>query len=241
MRDVTEAERLERTRRDYVANVSHELRTPLSSMRGLTEALRDGLVEKEEERQRYYGMLLNEVLRLSRLVNDLLELSSLQANPAAFETEEVELTEILYELHGRMQPLTKKKGLNLVLDAEEDLPTVITNEDRLQQILTVFLDNAVKFTPEGGTVTLAAAREGRYVRLSVRDTGAGMDAYTVRHAFDRFHQADPSHGAAGSGLGLAIAREIAQRLNLHILVHSEVGRGSDFSFLLRTPESVQSA
>ena len=241
MRDVTEAERLERTRRDYVANVSHELRTPLSSMRGLTEALRDGLVEKEEERQRYYGMLLNEVLRLSRLVNDLLELSSLQANPAAFETEEVELMEILYELHGRMQPLTKKKGLNLVLDAEEDLPTVITNEDRLQQILTVFLDNAVKFTPEGGTVTLAAAREGRYVRLSVRDTGAGMDAYTVRHAFDRFHQADPSHGAAGSGLGLAIAREIAQRLNLHILVHSEVGRGSDFSFLLRTPESVQSA
>ncbi|MBR5383891.1 MAG: HAMP domain-containing protein [Clostridia bacterium] len=241
MRDVTEAERLERTRRDYVANVSHELRTPLSSMRGLTEALRDGLVEKEEERQRYYGMLLNEVLRLSRLVNDLLELSSLQANPAAFETEEVELMEILYELHGRMQPLTKKKGLNLVLDAEENLPTVITNEDRLQQILTVFLDNAVKFTPEGGTVTLAAAREGRYVRLSVRDTGAGMDAYTVRHAFDRFHQADPSHGAAGSGLGLAIAREIAQRLNLHILVHSEVGRGSDFSFLLRTPESVQSA
>ena len=241
MRDVTEAERLERTRRDYVANVSHELRTPLSSMRGLTEALRDGLVEKEEERQRYYGMLLNEVLRLSRLVNDLLELSSLQANPAAFETEEVELTEILYELHGRMQPLAKKKGLNLVLDAEEDLPMVITNEDRLQQILTIFLDNAVKFTPVGGTVTLAAVQEGRYVRLSVRDTGAGMDAYTVRHAFDRFHQADPSHGAAGSGLGLAIAREIAQRLNLHILVHSEVGCGSDFSFLLRTPESVQSA
>ena len=238
MRDVTEAERLERTRRDYVANVSHELRTPLSSMRGLTEALRDGLVEKEEERQRYYGMLLNEVMRLSRLVNDLLELSSLQANPAAFETEEVDLTEILYELHGRMQPLTKKKGEELILDAEENLPTVITNEDRLLQILTIFLDNAVKFTPAGGTVALTAAREGRYVRLSVRDTGTGMDAYTVRHAFDRFHQADPSHGAAGSGLGLAIAREIAQRLNLHILVHSEIGHGSDFSFLLRTSESV---
>ena len=153
----------------------------------------------------------------------------------------LELTEVLYELHGRMQPLTMKKGIELVLNAEDDLPTVITNEDRLLQILTVFLDNAVKFTPAGGTVKLAAAREGRYVRVSVHDTGVGMDAYTVRHAFDRFHQADPSHGADGSGLGLAIAREIAQRLNLHILVHSEVGHGSDFSFLLRTSESMPSA
>ena len=233
LRDVTEHERLERTRRDYVANISHELRTPLSSMRGITEGLRDGLVTDDAERQRCYELLLGEVQRLSRLVNDLLELSNLQSNPAAFSVEPVDALETLYELADRTRTLAKRKGVELILDAPEALPSVITNEDRLQQVLTILLDNAIKFTPAGGKITLSAAEEGRFVRFSVRDTGIGMDAYTQEHAFDRFHQADSSHSLQGSGLGLAIAREIMQRLDGHIGVKSKPGAGSEFFFLMR--------
>ena len=233
LRDVTEHERLERTRRDYVANITHELRTPLSTLRGITEGLRDGLVTEEKERQRYYELMLSEVKRLSRLVSDLLELSSLQSSPAAFALETVDPLETLYEAHDRAQTLAREKGVALTLRVPEALPPVCTNEDRLQQVLTILLDNAIKFTPAGGEVTLSAEQEARHVRFSVRDTGIGMDAYTLEHAFDRFHQADPSHGAKGSGLGLAIAREVMQRLGSRIVAHSEPGKGSEFSFLIR--------
>ena len=234
LRDVTEHERLERTRRDYVANISHELRTPLSSMRGITEGLRDGLVTADEERQRYYELLLGEVRRLSRLVDDLLELSNLQSSPASFAVEPTDALETLYELYDRTGTLARKKGVTLTLDVPEALPPVLTNEDRLQQVLTILLDNAIKFTPAGGTVTLLARQEGRHVRFAVRDTGIGMDEHTLQHAFDRFHQADPSHNLKGSGLGLAIAQEIMQRLDSRVTAKSRPGKGSEFAFLIRT-------
>ena len=237
LRDVTEHERLERTRREYVANISHELRTPLSSMRGITEGLRDGLVTSEEERHRYYEMILNEVLRLSRLVNDLLELSHLQSSTAAFATEETDALELVYEVHDRAKTLADKKGVQLLLDVPEALPDVMTNEDRIQQVLTILLDNAIKFTPPGGQVTLSVQQEARFLRFAVRDTGIGMDAYTLEHAFDRFHQADHSHNSQGSGLGLAIAQEIMQRLDSRITARSKEGEGSEFSFMLRVFEA----
>ena len=233
LRDVTENERLERTRRDYVANISHELRTPLSSMRGITEGLRDGLVTTDEERQRYYELLLGEVKRLSRLVNDLLELSNLQSSPASFSLERVDPLEALYELYDRTLTLARQKGVTLTLEVPEALPNVETNEDRLQQVLTILLDNAIKFTSAGGTVTLSAAAQSHYVRFAVRDTGIGMDEHTMKHAFDRFHQADTSHSLKGSGLGLAIAQEIMKRLDGHIAVKSKPGEGSEFSFLVK--------
>ena len=232
--DITEAERLDRTRRDYVANISHELRTPLASMRGIAEALRDGLVTDEAERHRYDEMIVSEIQRLSRLVNDLLELSSLQSNPAAFETEQIDPVESLYELYDRTKRLAESKGVRLTLTVPEyDVAPVITNEDRLQQVLTILLDNAIKFTPAGGQITLGLEATNRGARFFVRDTGVGMDAETRRHCFDRFHQGDKSHRASGSGLGLAIAREIMTRLGARLTVRSELGEGSEFSFTLR--------
>lgn len=229
IRDITEQERLEATRRDYVANISHELRTPLASMRGIAEGLRDGLVE-EENKQRYYDMIVTEVHRLSRLVNDLLELSHLQASASAFEMEKVDAAETLYELMDRTERLAKEKGLEMTLEAPGEETYVRTNEDRLQQVLTILLDNAIKYTPAGGKITLGAQSMPDGVRFFVRDSGVGMDAYTVRHAFERFYQADPSHGAKGSGLGLSIAKEILQKMNIKIRVDSEIGKGSEFYF-----------
>ena len=232
--DITEAERLDRTRRDYVANISHELRTPLASMRGIAEALRDGLVSDEAERNRYDNMIVSEIRRLSRLVNDLLELSSLQSNPAAFETEPVDPAETLYELYDRTKRLAESKEVSLQLSIQEgEVTPITTNEDRLQQVLTILLDNAIKFTPSGGQITLGFENMGYGLRFYVRDTGIGMDAETRDHCFDRFRQGDKSHRASGSGLGLAIAREIMDHLGAKIVVHSEVGHGSEFSFILR--------
>ena len=142
--------------------------------------------------------------------------------------------ETLYELYDRTGTLARKKGVTLTLDVPEALPPVLTNEDRLQQVLTILLDNAIKFTPAGGTVTLLARQEGRHVRFAVRDTGIGMDEHTLQHAFDRFHQADPSHNLKGSGLGLAIAQEIMQRLDSRVTAKSQPGKGSEFAFLIRT-------
>ena len=229
VRDITDQERLEATRRDYVANISHELRTPLASMRGIAEGLRDGLVE-EPDRQRYYELIVGEVQRLTRLVNDLLELSSLQARSQVFETEKVLCADTLYELADRTTGLAQEKGLILHVQADDSLPPVSANEDRLQQVLTILLDNAIKYTPAGGSITLGAEQKAQGVRFFVRDTGIGMDEYNMRHAFERFYQADPSHGAKGSGLGLSIAHEILAKMNVKIRVTSTPGVGSEFYF-----------
>ena len=237
IRDITEEERLERTRHDYVANISHELRTPLASMRGLAEGLRDGMVTEEKDRQRYYNIIVNEVTRLSRLVNDLLELSSLQSNPAAFEMETIDPNELIYDLHDRNGSLFREKGLAFVRSLpEEPLPDVWSNEDRLAQVLTIFLDNARKYTPAGGTVTLGAEKAPGGVRFFVRDTGIGMDEETRRMAFERFHQAERSRSDKGSGLGLSIAKEILQKMDVAIRLESQLGQGSEFSFVINEKE-----
>lgn len=233
IRDITEQERLERTRHDYVANISHELRTPLASIRGLGEGLRDGLVTEEKDRRRYYNIIVEEVTRLSRLVNDLLELSSLQSNPAAFEMERVDPNELVYDLHDRNSSLFTEKQITFVRNLpEEPLPDIRSNEDRLSQVLTIFLDNARKFTPEGGTVTLGAEKTDAGTRFFVRDTGIGMDEETQRLAFDRFHQAERSHSEKGSGLGLSIAKEVLQKMGVEIQLKSTLGEGSEFSFVI---------
>lgn len=237
IRDITEEERLERTRRDYVANISHELRTPLASIRGLAEGLRDGMVAEEQDKQRYYHIIAEEGNRLARLVNDLLELSSLQSNPAAFEMERVDPNEVIYELHDLNASLFEEKAIAFIRDLPEaPLPDIRTNEDRLTQVLTIFLDNARKYTPSGGTVTLGAGQAENGVRFYVKDTGIGMDEETKRLAFERFHQAERGRSDKGSGLGLSIAREILEKLQVEIRVESELGKGSEFSFIIPEKE-----
>ena len=233
IRDITEQEHLERTRHDYVANISHELRTPLASIRGLGEGLRDGLVTEEKDRSRIYNIIVNEATRLSRLVNDLLELSSLQSNPAAFETERVDPNELIYDLHDRNGSLFTEKKLDFIRSLpDEPLPDILSNEDRLSQVLTIFLDNARKYTPEGGSVTVGAEKAESGVRFFVRDTGIGMDQETQRLAFERFHQAERGRSDKGSGLGLSIAREILQKMGVSIDLRSAPGEGSEFSFVI---------
>ena len=230
--DVTSAERLEQTRRDYVANVSHELRTPLTAMRALIEPLRDGLVKTEEQRQQIYDVVLRETMRLSRLVNDMLELSRLQSGTASLSRSVFAPLPLFNLIHETYSAYAEDYQQTFVYDVPKDLPSVWGNPDRTQQVLIVLLDNAFKYTPEGGVVTLSACAEGDVVRVRVRDTGVGIPAADLPHVFDRFYKVDKSHHSKGTGLGLAIAYEIMKHLGEEMSVTSEPGRGSCFTFTL---------
>lgn len=230
--DVTSAERLEQTRRDYVANVSHELRTPLTAMRALIEPLRDGLVKTEEQRQQIYDVVLRETMRLSRLVNDMLELSRLQSGTASLSRSVFAPLPLFNLIHETYSAYAEDYQQTFVYDVPEDLPSVWGNPDRTQQVLIVLLDNAFKYTPEGGVVTLSACAEGDVVRVRVRDTGVGIPAADLPHVFDRFYKVDKSHHSKGTGLGLAIAYEIMKHLDEEMSVTSEPGQGSCFTFTL---------
>lgn len=234
--DVTSAERLEQTRRDYVANVSHELRTPLTAMRALIEPLRDGLVKTEEQRQQIYDVVLRETMRLSRLVNDMLELSRLQSGTASLSRSVFAPLPLFNLIHETYSAYAEDYQQTFVYDVPEDLPSVWGNPDRTQQVLIVLLDNAFKYTPEGGVVTLSACAEGDVVRVRVRDTGVGIPAADLPHVFDRFYKVDKSHHSKGTGLGLAIAYEIMKHLGEEMSVTSEPGQGSCFTFTLHVAQ-----
>lgn len=235
--DVTSAERLEQTRRDYVANVSHELRTPLTAMRALMEPLRDGLVKTEEQRQQIYDVVLRETMRLSRLVNDMLELSRLQSGTASLQRSVFAPLPLLNIIHETYSAYAEDYQQTFIYDVPESLPDVTGNPDRTQQVLIALLDNAFKYTPEGGTVTLSAAVEGDVVRIRVRDTGVGISKEDLPHVFDRFYKVDKSHHGKGTGLGLAIAYEIMKHLGEEMSVTSELNQGSCFTFTLHIAKS----
>lgn len=245
--DITEQERLERTQRDYVANVSHELRSPLTAMRALLEPMRDGMVRDEATRQRYYDILLRETLRLSRLISDLMELSRLQSGKLSLTREEVSLEEMLSDLAERYRLTAEDQGKHFELRCDPTTcPPVITNEDRTEQILVILLDNAMKYTPDGGKIYLDGRWDGEKVVLMVGDTGVGIAPEDQLYVFDRFYKVDKSHGSSGSGLGLSIAKEILQAMGEDIRVQSVPGQGSVFSFTLtkaagRGPEPTATA
>ena len=230
--DVTSAERLEQTRRDYVANVSHELRTPLTAMRALLEPLRDGLIKTDELRQQTYNIVLRETMRLSRLVSDMLELSRLQSGRASLSRSVFSPKPLLDLIRETYSAYADDYQQVFVYNVPDTLPQVSGNPDRTQQVLIALLDNAFKYTPEEGVVTLSAAVDGSVIRVSVRDTGIGISSEDLPHVFDRFYKADKAHSSKGTGLGLAIAYEIMKQLGEEMSVSSEPGEGSEFRFTL---------
>lgn len=230
--DVTSAERLEQTRRDYVANVSHELRTPLTALRALMEPLRDGLVKTEEQKNQIYDVVLRETMRLSRLVNDMLELSRLQSGSASMTITVFEPRPLLELIRDTYSPYAEDYQQTFVYQVPDVLPPVRGNSDRTQQVLIALLDNAFKYTPEGGTVTLGVRLGSDRMTVYVSDTGVGISPEDLPHVFDRFYKADKSHHSRGTGLGLAIAYEIMKQLGEDMQVQSKPGEGSCFSFTL---------
>jgi len=234
--DITQMERLERTRREYVSNVSHELRTPLTAMRALVEPLSEGMVTEEADRQRYYGIILREIQRLSRLINDQLELSRLQSGNLAIQKSVIALDDVVYDVCDRYTSIAAEHGLALKLETDfAQCPPVYANADRVEQMLIILVDNAIKYT-EAGSVTVYADWDDEKVVMHVKDTGIGIEECDLPYVFDRFYKVDKAHSGKGSGLGLSIAKELLKRMDEEIWVTSEKGQGTEFSFTIHRPE-----
>ena len=230
IRDITEASRLEQTRTEYVANVSHELRTPIASIRGLADALNDGLVKKDEDKARYYGYILRESMRLSRLIDDLLELSRLQSGTIAFKKQFISINELIEDVADRYVSAAREKGLNVEIDIGKPYK-VYTNPDRAEQVLVALTDNSIKYG-YSGTLRFSAEKKGDSLYISVSNPGSIADE-DIDHVFERFYKADKSHAGQGTGLGLSIVNEVLELLGERIWVKSENGTVT-FTFTLST-------
>ena len=233
-RDITEAVRLEQTRRDYVANVSHELRSPLTAVKGLIIPLKEGMVKDEERRNHFYEVIYNEVERLNRLVNDLFELSRLQSRSSPFEMQVVDLLAILYDQQDKFAMLAEERNMKLIVKKSEFPIYVYGNIDRIAQVLTILIDNALKYAKEGSTITLSVAKEKGKVIVYVCNTGSLIKSEDLPFIFERFYKADKARKEEGAGLGLSIAKEVITRMNGSIHVKSDKKNGTCFCFELES-------
>ena len=233
MRDVSEAQRMEQLRRDYVANISHELRTPLTGIRGMVEPLIDGCMDTEEERLNSYKIILKETIRLQKLVGEMLDMSRLQDGRLKVDLEFLELPGILEAAVRSMEHIADECGVALSVETDGSSLACMGNEDRIMQVLVILIDNALSFTPRGGSVVVFGRDDGDYVSVGVRDTGCGIEPKDLPLIWERFYKADKSRmRTTGTGLGLSIAKLVTQLMGGDIRVKSEPGAGSEFTFTL---------
>ncbi|MBN1218344.1 MAG: HAMP domain-containing protein [Anaerolineae bacterium] len=242
---VSTLEKTETMRRELMANVAHELRTPLSSIKGYMEGLVDGVLPAQAET---YQQVYREADRLQRLVNDLQELSRVEARAFDFNRQRVTLSELIRQISARLRPQFEEKGVILNLNLPTVLPPVLADEDRICQVLTNLMGNAPQYTPGGGQVAVAAevtngphqlpngdTLAGRQVVVTFKDNGLGIAAEHLPHLFTRFYRIDKSRSRAGggSGIGLTIARHLVEAHGGKIWVKSAgEGNGSEFGFSL---------
>ena len=233
LHDLTQLRQIETTRREFVSNVSHELRTPLSSVKALAEALENGALEDPDTARDFVRRIHGEADRMSALVDELLELSRLESGQAALVMETVDVATLVRSEVEAFHLRAEATGA--VLEARvPDAPVLVRGErDKLRQVLVNLLDNALKFTPSGGTVTVLVHAAAGGVEVSVRDTGAGIPAEHVPHVFERFYKVDRARRDGGTGLGLAIVRHIVEAHGGTARVESREGEGTTVSVILR--------
>ncbi|MDD2421428.1 MAG: ATP-binding protein, partial [Heliobacteriaceae bacterium] len=220
--------------RDLVANVSHELRTPLFLVQGYTEALRDGLAKTPAEQQEMAKIIIDEVERMQRLVQDLLQLAQLESGALQFVKETLTPTDLLSRVGAKLTPLAEQKGISLDWSVPENPPEIIGDAGRLEQCLINLIDNALRHTPAGGHIYLALEITGQKVRFSVADTGPGVPPEDITRVWERFYRGDKSRNRQnpGSGLGLAIVKAIIEAHGGQVTLNSRPGQGATFSFTI---------
>jgi signal transduction histidine kinase len=221
----------QQSQRELVANVSHELKTPLTSIRGFTQAILDGVARTPAEVQQAAQVISSEAGRMQRLVQDLVTLARLEAGTAGLQRAPVDIASLVRAAAEKFRPQVNGAGLSLAVDAPgEDHPLLVPgDEDRLAQVLSNLIDNAIKFTPSGGALVVSVQAVGRSTRIQVADTGTGIPAEDREKIFDRFYQADRSRAGQGMGLGLAITRQIVLAHGGSIRVTENPPHGSVFT------------
>jgi two-component system, OmpR family, phosphate regulon sensor histidine kinase PhoR len=235
--DVTDLRRLEGIRRDFVANVSHELRTPIAAIRASAETLEDGALGDAQASAEFVGIIGRNATRLHALVEDLLELSRLDARRLELHTQPVGVADAFGSTVTLHALAAERKGIALASACDDASLAVDADARALERILSNLVDNAIKYSRRGDSVTLSAERRGGAVRLAVADTGPGIEARHLPRLFERFYRADKGRSRAegGTGLGLAIVKNLAEALGGRLTVESEVGKGSRFYVDLHAP------
>jgi two-component system, OmpR family, phosphate regulon sensor histidine kinase PhoR len=232
-RDVTELKRLERVRQDFVANVSHELRTPIAAILGYAETLQSGALGDAVHGPQMVDIIHRQSERLSELVSDLLELSRLDAGERPLPVGSVVVGEVVARAAEAVEPRASARRITITHDVAPGL-AARGDAKALEQVLVNLLDNAVKYTPEGGSVELTARHEASRVEVSVRDTGLGIEAKHLPRLFERFYRVDRgrSREMGGTGLGLSIVRHLVSAMGGDVRVQSQLGVGSTFTVTL---------
>ena len=225
----------QKSQREFVANVSHEMKTPLTSIQGFAQAILDGTADTSDARQKAAQVIYDESGRMQRMVLDLLDLARLDAGTADITMSPVNMFGLLQAVAEKFAPQSQRAGVDIKVDVAANLQTITADGDRLAQVFTNLVDNALKFTPRSGLISLRAWVENTEMLISVMDTGTGIPEHAQAHIFERFYQADPARRGGekhGAGLGLAIAHEIVQAHGGRISVRSKLGEGTSFDVFL---------
>ena len=232
LHDISDLRKLERVRRDFVANVSHEFKTPLTAIQGFAETLLGGAMDDPQNRIRFLQIILDHSRRLARLTDDLLELSRMDADRVDLEVDRLSVSQFVQSCIETTQRSAGEKNLHVSVHLETSVPDIAADRRRLAEVLQNLLDNAVQYTPSGGSITVSASSDGAEVEFTVSDTGIGIPKVDQPRIFERFYRVDVarSREVGGTGLGLSIAKHLVEAHRGRIWVESEVGQGSQFHF-----------
>jgi two-component system phosphate regulon sensor histidine kinase PhoR len=229
--DITELRRLERVRKDFVANVSHELRTPLTSIKGYVEALLEGAWKEPRQCTDFLEILRKQTDRLNHIISDLLSLSQIESGKYEWKLEEIPVGEWTERIMAVLQPMTLRKNQTLTLSVPDGIAPLWGDTEKLTEALTNLLENAVKYTPKGGEIGIEVTSDDRRIEISVRDTGIGIPPKDLPRIFERFYRVDRarSREVGGTGLGLSIVKHIVEAHGGKVTVESRPGKGSTFT------------
>lgn len=233
MQDLTRLHQLQTVRRDFISNISHELRTPIASLRALVETLSDGALDDHVAAHRFLRHMEVEVDALSQMVQELLDLARIESGKAPLQVADALPMALLRHCTDRLHTQAMRAQVTLHIDVSTELPVVYVDANRIEQVITNLIHNAIKFTPPGGEIRLSACvNEEKSLTIKVADTGVGIAPDDIPRVFERFYKADRARSGGGTGLGLAIAKHIVQAHGGRIWVESRLGKGSTFFFTL---------
>jgi two-component system phosphate regulon sensor histidine kinase PhoR len=228
--NLTRIRQLETVRRDFISNISHELRTPLASLKALTETLHESALDDPPAARRFLQRMEAEVDALAHMVSELLELARIESGRVPLKLIATRPIDILTKAYDRLEMQAERSGITVTLDCPEGLAPILADQLRLEQVAVNLLHNAIKFTPEGGAITLRAEQRDPDIIFSIQDTGIGIPWIDLPRIFERFYKADRARSSGGTGLGLAIARHLVEAHGGRIWAESQEGRGSTFFF-----------
>ena len=232
-RDVSKQRELDRMKTDFISSISHELRTPLTSIKAYTETILYDPDMPEQTKRRFLTVIDEESSRLANLIESLLQISRIEAGTVELAQEPVDIVTIIKQVTSALQPVADKKNIQLKVDTSDKLPELQGDEGKIRSVIVNLVNNSIKFTPEGGQISVCVRHQVEELVISVSDTGMGIPKEALSKIFDRFYRVHrPGKQIHGTGLGLAIAKEIVMMHNGRIQVESEVGQGSTFTVFL---------